>query len=456
MSTELPPGPGPARALASSIAFSRSPLEFMQRLKSRYGLTTYVHLFRSPPLAFMLSPEAAYFILVDKPELFLGQPYYQTFEGVSTRSLLHMDGEEHRLERRKLSRPFQPAALGLYVDVINECTDEFIESWPLGTAVNIREEMQSLTLRIISRLLLGVDIHREARDLGSAFEAVFYYSSLGRWSWRRYSKIPGLRSAWTAYLRGLATVESTIDSIIDQHRRGVADSTSIAAQLVATSPHDDVSQDRQVRDHIRMFLSAGHKTTSHLLTWALIELARTPRILIEVEREVQRVLGPRSPVLSDLGELVLLRAVVRETLRLYPPAWAAGRMAREPFDFEGYRFPAGQMVMFSQWITQRLPEVWGPSAERWDPHRFLKDTNLVPPTRSRRLEYFPFGAGPHICLGMSVAELEAMLILSRIIQCCGLTLARGLRVEHDPLIPPRPKDPVHLSRPAQRPVVIRS
>src|SRR5262249_52893241 len=156
--------------------------------------------------------------------------------------------------------------------------------------------------------------------------------------------------------------------------------------------------------------AAGHETTANALSWAFFLLSQQPRIMERLQDELRIVLAGRAPTVDDLPRLQYLDWVVLEAMRLYPPAWTQGRYAQEPFVLEGYAFPAGTLVLFSQWVIHHLPEIWGdPSTfrpERWNPANAQKLPQGA---------YFPFGIGARTCIGKPFAELEARLLLATIL-----------------------------------------
>src|SRR5262245_3628487 len=129
----------------------------------------------------------------------------------------------------------------------------------------------------------------------------------------------------------------------------------------------------QVRDELITLLAAGHETTVNALAWTFYLLSEHPGVLDRVLTKLQTQLAGRDLHMEDLPRLAYLDWVVKESMRLYPSGWTQGRHAREAFDLDGYHFPAGTLLMFSQWVLHRLPDVWGDPEifrpERWDPAR---------------------------------------------------------------------------------------
>src|SRR5205085_423647 len=159
-----------------------------------------------------------------------------------------------------------------------------------------------------------------------------------------------------------------------------------------------------------------------------------PAVREKLLNELKSVLAGRPPTVDDLPKLPYLEWVLNESMRLYPPAWTQGRRAIQAFNLDGVHFPAGTMVMFSQWVIHRLPDIWSDPEvfrpERWNP---ASEQKIVP------WSYFPFGGGPRICIGMPFAQIEARLLLATILQQYLPFTAPGFRPEPDPLITLRPK-----------------
>ena len=166
--------------------------------------------------------------------------------------------------------------------------------------------------------------------------------------------------------------------------------------------------DKQLRDEIFTLFTAGHETTANALTFTWFLLARHP----EAERlheEVDRGLAGRAPTAADVERLPYARAVLSESMRLYPPAWIVTRQAKHDLEVAGKRIPAGGVVMMSQWVTHR-DRRWWPQPDEFRPARWLSETDFERP----RYAYFPFGGGPRSCIGEFFARMEATLIIAAV------------------------------------------
>jgi len=186
---------------------------------------------------------------------------------------------------------------------------------------------------------------------------------------------------------------------------------------------------------------AGHETTANALTWTCYLLAQNPEKEKALSAELSSVLGKRAPTAADLPRLPYTEMVIKESMRLYPPAWGVGRRAIRDFELDGYCIPARTNFFLLQWITQRDARFF-PDPERFDPERWRND-----PIRSGkipRFAYFPFGGGPRVCVGAGFAMMEATLLLATIAQRFRLTLAPNQSIEPLFSVTLRPKNTVRM------------
>ncbi len=213
----------------------------------------------------------------------------------------------------------------------------------------------------------------------------------------------------------------------------------VLSMLLQAQDEGNTMTDRQVHDQILTFIAAGHETAQNTLSWTFYLLSQHPAVYEKLLAQLRSVLNGRAPTIADLTQLPYLEWVINESWRVYPPAWIQGRRAIEDFELDGYRFPAGTVFFLSQWVLHNLPDIWGDPEvfrpERWDP----AETQKLP-----QGAYFPFGAGPRICIGMPFAQLETKVLLATIVQHYTPQLVRGFRVVLQPRITLRPKYGMHM------------
>jgi cytochrome P450 len=179
--------------------------------------------------------------------------------------------------------------------------------------------------------------------------------------------------------------------------------------------------ERQARDEAMTMLLAGHDTTAATLAWAWHEIARHPHVQQRLHQEVDEVLAQRPATHDDLPRLTYTQMVIKETLRLYPATFVLfAREALEPVELGGYSIPRGAWVYASPWITQRHESVY-PDPLTFDPQRFAPDAASTRP----QFAWFPFGGGPHACIGSTFAQTEMTLIVASVLQRFRVQLAPG-------------------------------
>jgi cytochrome P450 len=439
--TTLPPGPKPRPFVGNMLEFRRDQLGYLQALERLYGKMTTIYIGKFPIVIFF-RPEHVRYVLTENPRNFTNREVAESLRQLVGDGLLTIDGEAHRQQRRMVQPAFHKKRVESYANVMVQYGTEMLERWHAGEKMDMAREMQALTLRIVAKCLFNIDLASEVNELGMAFTDMLKNPiSLveGFLGWR--FDVP-----FTSYGKRMAAkrrVDAFIYKLIAQRRGEGRDLGDVLSMILAAQEEGEMLTDTQVRDHIMTFAAAGHETTALALTWTFYLLSQHSQVREKLLAELQTVLGDRLPTLEDIPHLTYTEWVLNESMRLYPPAWSQGRRATEAFELDGYLFPAGTMLMFSQWVMHRLPDIWGDPEvfrpERWDPVNGQK----VPPW-----SYFPFGGGPRICIGMPFAQLEAKLLLAAILQRYVPQVVPGYKLELQPLITLRPKHglPVRLEK----------
>ncbi|MGH2493278.1 MAG: cytochrome P450, partial [Ktedonobacteraceae bacterium] len=373
------------------------------------------------------------YVLTENPRNFTSREVAEGLRQLIGDGLLTIDGEAHRQQRRMVQPAFHKKRVEGYASVMTDYTEGTLKNWRAGERIDMARAMQELTLRIVGKCLFNLDVADQVDTLGNAFTEMIG-NPIGLLEGFLNVRID---QPFTAYGRRMAAkrrIDEFIYQLIAPRRSETGDKGDVLSMLLKAQEGEIALSDTQVRDHIMTFVAAGHETTANALTWTFYLLAQHPDARKKLLAELQSVLAGRAPTIDDLPNMPYTEWVLNESMRLYPPAWTQGRRATEAFDLDGVHFPAGTMVMFSQWVIHRLPEIWGDAEtfrpERWDP---TNEQKVLP------WSYFPFGGGPRICIGMPFAQLEAKLLLATILQQFTPHLAPGSRVELNPLITLRPK-----------------
>jgi cytochrome P450 len=192
--------------------------------------------------------------------------------------------------------------------------------------------------------------------------------------------------------------------------------------------------DKQVRDEAITLFGAGHETTSNALMWTFYCLSEHPEVEARLHAEVDSVLGDRPPTLEDLPRLPYTEMVIKEAMRLYPPAWATAREPNTDVVIGGWPVRPGEVILLNIYGVHRDARFF-PDPERFDPERFRPENEKLIP----KYAYLPFGSGPRVCIGNAFAMMEARLILATIAQRFALRLAPGHTVKPERMFTLRAK-----------------
>jgi cytochrome P450 len=197
--------------------------------------------------------------------------------------------------------------------------------------------------------------------------------------------------------------------------------------------------DQQLRDEMMTLFLAGHETTANALTWTWYVLSQHPDVEARLADELRRVLGGRAPKAADLQQLPHTEMVIRESLRLYPPAAGFAREPIEDIQVGGYEIPKGSLITVNTYALHRDPKLFN-DPERFDPERFAAGWE----TRIPRYAYLPFGGGPRVCIGNGFAMMEARLIVATLAQRWRFLLEPDQQVIPAQLVTLRPKNGIRM------------
>ena len=329
--------------------------------------------------------------------------------------LLTSSGELHRRQRRLVQPAFHARRLAAYALDAVELASARSATWHDGQRVDLAAEMSSLTLEVVGRTLFGTDVRHEVETVAQAQRALLQaFPSLLTVRGMLGVRFPGrLR-------RGLRRESQRLDGVVERvvaTRRESGDTGDVVSLLLAA--RDDETGEpmpaRQVRDEVLTLLLAGHETTAVALSWAWLELDRTPSARSQLDAELA---SPAREAVAEGGwdRLPVTRAVVAETLRLHPPAFQLARRPTEDVVLGAYRFRRGSAVLISPYALHRDERWWGPDAEEFRPSRWLTEEGHFDETApgQPRGAYLPFGAGSRMCIGAGFAVMEAVLLLARL------------------------------------------
>ncbi len=434
-----PPGPGRYIPYGDLQAMRRSPLLALARIAQRYG-----DLFQYPvgfwTIYVVSDPAGVQQVLQENSRNYSKATFQYNLLGlVAGQGLLSSDGAFWLRQRRLMQPAFHRDRLAGLARLTTDATTAMLRRWDAvaarGEALNIDGEMMRLTLEIVGKALFSVDLAHDADALSRAALATLdHIAHRARSPLAFPPKVPTPRNR--AFMAAIHTLDGAIFDLIARRRRDPDAADDLLAMLMLARDADtgEGMSDQQLRDEIITFLIAGHETVASALVWTWYSLSLHPAIERQLHEELATALAARPPTMDDLPRLPYTRMVVDETLRLYPPSWISTRRAIEADTIGGYRIPANALIVMSPYVTHRRAAEW-PNPEGFDPERFTPEASAARP----RFAYFPFGGGPHLCIGQAFALVEAQLIVASIAQRYRLSLVPGQQIEVAPLVTLRPK-----------------
>ena len=445
-SRNFPPGPKGQFLFGNARQYLHDPLGFLTWCAREYG--DVVRLKFANTVCYLLSnPDDIRRVLLDEEESFRKDRLTQNSLPLFGKSLLTSEGAVWRRQRGRDSPPFLAASVREYSAIVVAHSEKMLASWRDGEARNISREMARLTFGIFNEAIFGVAMDDSADEVIEDVDSIMeYYANPLSWSWV-HSRLP-VQSA-LRFRRAVRRLEATAEEIVRRRRAAGPGPDDLLSRWL--SALEAVGEDRmtvtELRDEMMTFLLAGHETTALTLTYCLFLITQHPVVEARLLNELTEALGGRNPTPTDIQSLTYTEWVLREAMRLYPPAWCIGREADTRCEIGGFDLPRGGQVMMSQWVVHRdprhfeEPDTFQP--ERWDGHESR---------RPRRGSYFPFSDGPRACIGGQFAIQEATLVLAMVLRQFRLELAPG-QTGHLELLPSltlRPRGGVMMTVHAQQ------
>jgi cytochrome P450 len=434
--------PGPTFRLAGGFtALRRDSLGFLFRTARTYGDVAW---FRVGPFdVYLLShPDHVRELLAAHPRSVTKSQVLQEAKRVLGEGLLTSEGDLHRRNRRVVQPVFHHERIHGYGQGMVEAAERHAARWREGQTLNVHQQMMDLTLDIVGATLFGTDIQEAAaRNVADALDSMLDMYNRFLLPFARYLEhlpLPSNRRFWAAK----KALDDVVFGMIRERRASPKEGDLLSMLLAA---RDEAAggrgmSDQQVRDETTTIFLAGHETTALALTWTWYLLALNPHEEATMHREVDEAVGDRLPSVRDLPLLPYTRMVLTEAMRLYPPAWAMGRRLLEDLEIGGYVIPAKATAILSQYIVHHDPR-WYPDPWRFDPDRWRAEAVASRPKNS----YFPFGAGPRMCVGEDFAWMEGILVLATIARRWSLRLVPGPPVALQPRITLRPRNGIAMT-----------
>jgi cytochrome P450 len=441
VSKRYPPGPRQIFPLSGLLSYRKGPLPFFQNLAAQFGDLSYFRL--GPQEAFFLNhPDYIKDVLVTNHSSFHKGLALQRAKRLLGEGLLTSEDEVHRRQRRLAQPAFHRSRIASYAGVMTAYGLQTSARWRAGDTLDMSVEMMQLTLGIVGKTLFDADVVSDALEVGEAMTVVmdlFNTITIPFFELLQKLPLPQLRRFDTAKAR----LDAIIYRLIEQRRLAGEDRGDLLSMLLLaqdTEVEGGGMTDEQLRDELMTIFLAGHETTANALTWTWYLLSQNPEAEARLHEEIDRVLAGRVPGFDDVAKLKYTEMVLAESMRLYPPAWAIGRLAIEDFEIGGYVVPRKSLVLMSQYVMHRDPRYFAESL-KFDPDRWTPEARESRP----QFSYFPFGGGPRRCIGEGFAWMEGILLIATIARQWQMRLVPNHPVVLKPVITLRPKHGMRMT-----------
>ncbi len=439
------------------------PIRLFEYLHRTYGSIAY-YRFMGTPIIFINDPEYIREILVTQAASFVKERTVRRMKILLGEGLITSDDPIHIRQRRIVAPAFHRQRIAAYADEIVASAQHHSARWKPSETIDISAAMMSLSLEIVARTLFNTEVTDDIRRINDEVNLIMgiynFLVAFPRMESFLHLPIPGI----VKFRRSKARLDAVVDRLIAEHRTNTEDRGDLLSMLIASRDEDGTTgmSDDQIRDEVLTIFLAGYETTANALAWTWYLLSQNPDAEAKLHAELDTVLGVanevssrpkrsevegpaslpsthRLPTLSDYPNLRYTEQVFAESMRLYPPAWAMGRMSTQPVTLGPYRIPPGAHFFMSQYMISRKPEFY-PDPLRFDPDRFNPEAKAARP----RFAYFPFGAGSRQCIGESFAWMEGVLAIATIASRWHMTYLDSTPPIPQAKITLRPRDPMMM------------
>lgn len=406
-----PKNPLPYRQRARALREYHTGMETLRDAGGPVSRFTMAPRWLMPPIVVAASPRALHDVLGRRDDAVDKATIHQEMRKVLGGNLFDLPHDEWLPRRRALQPVFTKQHVRQFAGDMAEAAEMVAAGWTDGTEVDLDAESRRLTLRALGRSVLGLDLDQRADSVAEPLRVALHYIAA-----RTTRPVRAPRWLPTRARRRAEIARDTMRALARDVLVGCRADPRRCAPLVralmaATDPATGRSlSDDDICDELIVFMVAGHDTTATTLTYALWQLGRHPDLQDRVAAEVARF-GDREITPADLPDLGYTRQVLCEALRLCPPGPTGTRMTQRDIEIDGYRVPAGTLVLFAILAVQRDPRLWERPLE-FDPDRFSPENSKA----RDRWQYLPFGGGPRSCIGDHFAMLEATLALATLIR----------------------------------------
>lgn len=327
------------------------------------------------------------------------------------------EGNEHIQQRKQIAPLFQHRNIPQYDTIITKHTKEIQASWKPNSIIDITNEIMKITLDTISNILFSKDMLQEFNTIRDNLNTIIKHINKNISSLLPTNAYPTQQNR--KFKEATLYINTIIQKSIDEQIHSKSNETNILSILLQSG-----MDNKQIRDEIMNLFIAGHETTALAVIWTWYLLTKHQDTYKEIQNEIDTTLGGKEPTYKDISKLPLTTCAIKESLRLYPPAYLLARKALQDIEIEDYRIPAGKAIAISPYTLHRRSKYFD-KPNTFNPSRFENDDH--------NQAYIPFGVGPRSCIGNHLAMLEIQMILITLAQKTTFEIIQEQNIAPQPL-----------------------
>lgn len=384
---------------------------------------------------YLLGTEANKFVFANADAF----SWRETFESLTPvdgpTALIVSDGEDYRRRRSVVAPGLRHRQIQDYVQTMVANIDAVIDGWRSGQRLDIYQVFRAVVRRSTAESLFGQRLAEHSDFLGEQLQPLLDLT-------HRLPQVMRLQQrlnspAWRRAMAARERIDHLVDAQIAAARADPKPDDHMLRLLIDGRGDEGFAlSDSEIRDQIISMITAGYETTSGALAWAAYTLLTLPGAWEAAAEEIAEALGGGPPTAADLAKLTYVNGVVHETLRLYSPGVISARRVMRDLSFDGRQIRAGRLLVFSAYVTHRLPEIW-PAPTEFRPQRW--DTESADYRKPAPHEFIPFSGGLHRCIGSAMAITEMTVMLARLVARTTLRLPpQRIRAGHVAALCPLP------------------
>ncbi len=434
MTVKLPPLVPSKGLLGSAKEYLNDPLDFLDKHQKEYG-DIYRFRLGNRKLFVISHPAYVEHVLQKNHRNYKKSLAYQKLSLLLGNGLFTSEGDFWMKQRRLAAPSFHHQQINDYFHIIGDECRHFEQSIQDGQQIPFSSEMTRLTLRMISRTLLGHDIDKEFEVVKSHLPPALSFLIN-----RVFKPFPTPlflpTSSNRQFKNSVKQLDNIIFNLIASQKQCFEENSGLLATLIAARDgFGNPMSDQQLRDEVITYFLAGHETTAISVIWTMYALLSDTQIMQRLGEALQTV---NLDSYESIASCVYLDWVVKESMRLNPPVWVMSREAKAHDEIGGYSIKPGDSLVFSQSIIHKKKNLWGEDADLFRPERFQQMS-------TDKYAYFPFGGGPRLCVGKSLAEMEIKTILARLVKKFTLSLEDKQHPGYEYSLTLRPKQEVFIN-----------